>query len=65
MVLNPDYATPAYRWARTFVFYALGVVALVPLVHAYVTYGLERMQNEMGFQWLGTCICFYVVGGMI
>ncbi|KAF8600336.1 HlyIII-domain-containing protein [Ceratobasidium sp. AG-I] len=65
VVLNPDYATPAYRWARTFVFYALGIVALVPLVHAYFAYGLERMQNEMGFHWLSSCICFYVVGGLI
>ncbi|CAE6524561.1 unnamed protein product [Rhizoctonia solani] len=65
VVLKPDYATPAYRWARTAVFYALGVVALVPLVHAYFAYGLTRMQNEMGFQWLLSCICFYVIGGMI
>ncbi|CAE6340842.1 unnamed protein product [Rhizoctonia solani] len=65
VVLKPDYATPTYRWARTCVFYALGVVALVPLVHAYFAYGLTRMQNEMGFHWLGACICFYVVGGMI
>ncbi|CAE6340012.1 unnamed protein product [Rhizoctonia solani] len=65
VVLKPDYATPAYRWARALVFYALGVVALVPLVHAYFAYGLERMQDEMGFHWLLSCICFYVVGGMI
>ncbi|CEL54445.1 adiponectin receptor [Rhizoctonia solani AG-1 IB] len=65
VVLKPDYATPAYRWARALVFYALGVVALVPLVHAYFAYGLERIQNEMGFHWLLSCICFYVVGGMI
>ncbi|CAE6425491.1 unnamed protein product [Rhizoctonia solani] len=65
VVLKPDYATPAYRWARTCVFYALGVVALVPLVHAYFAYGLARMQNEMGFHWLGACIFFYVFGGLI
>ncbi|CAE6424066.1 unnamed protein product [Rhizoctonia solani] len=65
VVLKPDYATPSYRWARTSVFYALGVVALVPLVHAYFAFGLERMRNEMGFQWLGSCIFFYVIGGMI
>ncbi|KAG8780009.1 hypothetical protein FRC12_023568 [Ceratobasidium sp. 428] len=65
VVLNPDYATPAYRWARTLAFYALGVCALVPIVHAYLRYGLERMQNEMGFTWVASTACLYVAGGMI
>ncbi|KAG9100865.1 hypothetical protein FS749_012391 [Ceratobasidium sp. UAMH 11750] len=65
VVLNPDYATPAYRWARTLVFCALGFCSLLPVAHAYLIYGLERMQNEMGFTWLASCLCLYVAGAMI
>ncbi|KAF8600652.1 HlyIII-domain-containing protein [Ceratobasidium sp. AG-I] len=65
VVLNPEYATPAYLWARTLVFCALGFCSLIPVCHAYLLYGLERMENEMGFTWLAWCLCLYVAGAMI
>ncbi|QRV79917.1 adiponectin receptor [Ceratobasidium sp. AG-Ba] len=65
VVLNPDYATPSYRWARTAVFCALGFCSLVPIVHAYWIYGPERMRNEMGLTWLTWTLCLYVAGAMI
>jgi adiponectin receptor len=65
VVLNPVYGTPAYRWARTTVFFLLGICALVPVTHAYLIYGLERMQNEMGINWIALTGTLYVSGALI
>ncbi|CAE6438966.1 unnamed protein product [Rhizoctonia solani] len=65
VVLNPVYGTPAYRWARTTVFFLLGICALVPVTHAYLIYGLERMQNEMGINWIALTGIMYMSGALI
>ncbi|CAE6392393.1 unnamed protein product [Rhizoctonia solani] len=65
VVLNPQYATPSYRWARTSVFILLGICAFVPVTHAYIIYGLERMQNEMGINWIALTGTLYISGALI
>ncbi|KAG8721112.1 hypothetical protein FRC08_015606 [Ceratobasidium sp. 394] len=65
IVLSPHYATPAYRWARTSVFLALGLTAIVPVTHALWLYGFARLQNEMGLLWLIASGMLYVVGALI
>ncbi|KAH7343170.1 HlyIII-domain-containing protein [Rhizoctonia solani] len=65
VVLNPDYSTPAYRWARTSVFFLLGACSFVPIATAYQLYGLERMKNEMGVQWIALTAVLYVSGAFI
>ncbi|CAE6432482.1 unnamed protein product [Rhizoctonia solani] len=65
VVLNPQYATPAYRWARTSVFFVLGACSFVPIATAYHLYGLERMKNEMGVHWIALTSVFYVGGALI
>ncbi|CAE6469529.1 unnamed protein product [Rhizoctonia solani] len=65
VVLNPDYSTPAYRWARTSVFFLLGACSFVPIATAYQLYGLERMKNEMGIQWIALTAVLYVSGAFI
>lgn len=65
VVLSPHYATPAYRWARTSVFAALGVGAFVPLTHAYLLYGFARMRDEMGILWILLCGGLYASGALI
>ncbi|KAF8748519.1 HlyIII protein [Rhizoctonia solani] len=62
---QPGYGTPAYRWARTTVFFLLGICALVPVTHAYLIYGLERMQNEMGINWIALTGIMYMSGALI
>jgi adiponectin receptor len=65
IVLSPHYATPAYRWARTTVFLALGLTAIVPVAHGLWLYGFARLQNEMGVLWLAASGALYVVGALI
>ncbi|CAE6427761.1 unnamed protein product [Rhizoctonia solani] len=65
VVLNPHYSTPAYRVARTSVFFLLGACAFVPIATAYHLYGLKRMKNEMGIQWIALTAVFYMSGAFI
>ncbi|KAG8772771.1 hypothetical protein FRC12_002901 [Ceratobasidium sp. 428] len=64
IVLSPHYATPAYRWARTSVFLALGLTAIFPVTHALWLYGFTRLQNEMGLLWLIASGMLYVTGAV-
>lgn len=42
LVCAPTYATAAYRRMRTYTFFALGFVALIPFGHAIQTYGVRE-----------------------
>ncbi|QRV99917.1 adiponectin receptor [Ceratobasidium sp. AG-Ba] len=64
IVLSPHYSTPSYRWARTIVFLALGLTAIVPVTHALWLYGFARLRNEMGLAWLLLSGMLYVVGAL-
>ncbi|CEL51619.1 ADIPOR-like receptor SPBC12C2,09c OS=Schizosaccharomyces pombe (strain 972 / ATCC 24843) GN=SPBC12C2.09c PE=3 SV=1 [Rhizoctonia solani AG-1 IB] len=65
VVLSPGYSTPAYRWARTTVFLALGLTAIVPVLHGLRLYGFSRLRQEMGLLWLLGSGVLYVTGALI
>ncbi|CAE7174753.1 unnamed protein product, partial [Rhizoctonia solani] len=65
IVLSPGYSTPTYRWARTTVFLALGLTAIVPVLHGLWLYGFVRLRQEMGLLWLLASGALYVVGALI
>jgi len=65
VVLEPMYATPAYRWARTSVFLALGLCSIVPVTHAIWASGYHMSRHEMGLDWLLASGALYVAGALI
>jgi len=65
VVLNPEYAKPARRGARTTVFILLGLSAVVPVTHLAITHGLEGMLVDMGLAWLVLSGALYIVGALI
>ncbi|KZO95886.1 HlyIII-domain-containing protein [Calocera viscosa TUFC12733] len=65
VVLAPKYAQSHYRWARTSVFLALGLCAIVPVTHAMWAYGYYRIKHEMGLDWLLASGALYVMGALI
>ncbi|KAF9234270.1 HlyIII-domain-containing protein [Melanogaster broomeanus] len=65
IVLNPEYAKPAHRGARTGVFIALGLFAVIPVAQLVATHGATRLFSEMGFGWLLTSGALYIVGALI
>jgi len=52
IVLNPEYAKPTHRGARTKVFIALGLCSIAPVLHALVFHGYRKLSNDLGFRFL-------------
>lgn len=65
VVLNPEYAKPTHRSARTGVFIALGLCAIVPVTQLLITHGPLKVFSEMGFGWLLCSGTLYIVGALI
>ncbi|KAH7886942.1 hemolysin-III related-domain-containing protein [Phlebopus sp. FC_14] len=65
IVLNPEYAKPTHRNARTGVFIGLGLCAVVPVTQLVVTHGATKLFSEMGFGWLITSGILYIAGALI
>jgi len=65
VVLSPEYAKPTHRGARTGVFIALGLCAVVPVTQLVTMHGTMKVFSEMGFGWLLTSGTLYIVGALI
>ena len=65
IVLSPEYTKPSHRGARTTVFIALGISAVVPITHALLTHGVYRLRYEMGLDWLVLSGALYIAGALL
>lgn len=65
IVLNPEYRKPTHRGARTKVFIALGLSGIVPVTHALVTHGFNKLCYEMGFRWVLASGLLYLSGAIL
>ncbi|KAL5522984.1 hypothetical protein ACEPAF_1251 [Sanghuangporus sanghuang] len=65
IVLNPEYSKPTHRGARTKVFIALGLSAVVPLSHALLTHGLGTLREEMGVHFVVLSGALYIFGAVL
>jgi len=65
IVLDPEYAKPSHRGARTSVFIALGLVAVFPVCHGLVTHGFDKLLSEMGFGWQLASGALYIFGALL
>ncbi|THV04688.1 HlyIII-domain-containing protein [Dendrothele bispora CBS 962.96] len=65
IVLNPEYAKPTHRGARTAVFIVLGLCAAVPVTHWALVHGMHKLVTEMGLQWLALSGSLYIFGALL
>lgn len=65
VVLNPEYAKPTHRGARTTVFIGLGLCGIIPMTHLLLTHGFNILLAEMGVNWLLTSGALYIVGALL
>jgi adiponectin receptor len=65
IVLNPEYARPTHRGARTAVFIGLGLCAVIPTTHLFLTHGFIKLVAEMGVNWLLTSGALYIGGALL
>lgn len=65
IVLSPEYSKPTHRGARTAVFIALGVSAVVPVSHLIASLGLHELVINMGLGWLLVMGALYIIGALL
>ncbi|KAJ6545411.1 hypothetical protein B0H19DRAFT_1167612 [Mycena capillaripes] len=58
---SPTYSTPAYLRMRTYTFFACGVVAIIPFVHAIWRNGWDETNASISFGWIILEAVFYLV----
>ncbi|KAJ7037898.1 hemolysin-III related-domain-containing protein [Mycena alexandri] len=65
IVLNPEYAKPTHRGARTAVFIGLGLSGVGPVVHGLLIDGYDRVFVDLGFGWIIVSAAFYISGALL
>ncbi|KAE8212951.1 hypothetical protein CF327_g3485 [Tilletia walkeri] len=61
-VVNPIYATPAYRPMRAKLFISLGLSAVFPVVHVCTMYGYQTVSRIMGLSYVIASGAMYIIG---
>jgi adiponectin receptor len=65
VVLYPKFRTPAWRPFRAFMFVAMGLSAVVPVLHGIRMYGYKQLERQIGLNWLVSQGALYVIGAVI
>ncbi|KAK7044594.1 hemolysin-III channel protein Izh2, partial [Favolaschia claudopus] len=65
IVLNPEYAKPTHRVARTSVFIGLGLAAVVPVTHCLLIEGYHKVLFDRGFVWVLISAVLYISGAVL
>lgn len=65
VVLTPRFRMPAWRPFRAFMFVAMGLSAVFPVLHGVKMFGAAQMQQQIGLSWLVTQGLLYILGAGI
>ncbi|KAI9507590.1 hemolysin-III related-domain-containing protein [Russula earlei] len=65
IVLDPEYAKPTHRHARTRIFIALGLSSILPVSNLAFSHGIYTTFREMGFLWLLAAGIMYITGAVL
>lgn len=61
----PKFRLPQWRPFRAAMFVAMGLSAVVPVIHGLRMYGREQMEKQIGLSWLLGQGILYVSGAAI
>ena len=65
IVLDPEYAKPTHRGARTRIFICFGLTGVAPVLHGLVFHGYRKLWYEMGFCFLAVSGFSYIFGALM
>lgn len=65
VTINPNFRTPEWRPWRAIMFIAMGLSALIPVLHGVNIYGIDGMEDRIGLRWLISQGVTYVLGATI
>ncbi|KAI4132712.1 MAG: hypothetical protein LQ338_000541 [Usnochroma carphineum] len=63
--VTPKFRTPQWRPFRAGMFVAMGLSAVIPVLHGLKLYGLQQMNDRIGLSWLVLQGFLYVLGAGI
>ncbi|KAL1311371.1 hypothetical protein AAFC00_001541 [Neodothiora populina] len=63
--VNPKFRTPTWRPFRAGMFVAMGLSAVVPIIHGTFLYGIAQLQRQIGLSYLVTMGALYILGATI
>jgi predicted membrane channel-forming protein YqfA (hemolysin III family) len=61
-IYHPKFRTSEWRPLRAFMFVAMGLSAVFPVIHGVEMYGLEVLEKKIGLSWLVGQGLLYIVG---
>ena len=65
VVLYPKFRSPEWRPVRAFMFVAMGLSAVFPVIHGLQMYGYKQLEKQIGLSWLVTQGFLYIAGATI
>ncbi|RHZ84410.1 hypothetical protein Glove_82g51 [Diversispora epigaea] len=65
VAVSSKFRSPRLRWFRTGLFLAMGLSAIVPLIHAIIIYGIHLCMDAISLKHLLIMGAIYVVGALI
>ncbi|CAK3921042.1 related to membrane s, contain hemolysin III domain [Lecanosticta acicola] len=65
VIMHPMFRSPAWRPFRAFMFVAMGLSAVVPVLHGLQMYGYRRLEQQIGLTWLVSQGALYILGAVL
>lgn len=65
VVTMPRFRTPEWRPLRAASFVAMGLSAVVPVLHGVRIYGVAQLQAQMGLSWVIFQGALYITGAIV
>ena len=65
VVLYPKFRSPVWRPVRAFMFVAMGLSAVFPVLHGLQMYGYRQLEKQIGLSWLVSQGVLYIAGAAI
>lgn len=63
--VNPKFRTSEWRPFRAGMFVAMGLSAVIPIIHGVFLYGVTQLQVQMGLSWVVSQGALYILGAAI
>ncbi len=65
MLYPKEISTPAWRPFRAFMFVAMGLSAVAPILHGLKLYGYKQLEDQMGLSWVVLEGVLYITGAVL
>lgn len=65
MISLPKFRTPTWRPVRALMYVAMGLSAVIPVVHGIQIYGIKQLERQMGLSYVVSQGVLYITGAAL